>query len=133
MKFVDSNVFIYHLAGDPLHGDRATEILKSIEAGEATTTSTLIIAQVCGYLKWKKRESTIPIFLNLLRGLTSLKKVETEFMDFMETIEEQKRLEAPWKIWDDLVIATQMKRLGMFEIYSNDLDFDKIPQVKRIF
>ncbi len=33
-RFVDSNVFIYHLAGDPEYGNRSTEILKSIEKGE---------------------------------------------------------------------------------------------------
>lgn len=105
MKFVDSNIFIYHLAGDPTYGDRATEILKSIEAGEETSTSTLIIAQVCGYLRWKKRENTVSVFLNLLKGLTSLKKVETEFMDFINASDEQKRLRISWSIWDDLVIA----------------------------
>ena len=38
-----------------------------------------------------------------------------------------------WRFWDDLVIAAQMSRMGIREIYSNDKDFDKIPGVKRIF
>jgi predicted nucleic acid-binding protein len=33
-------------------------------------------------------------------------------------------------MWDDILIAAQMERIGINEIYSN---FDKIPQIKRIF
>jgi predicted nucleic acid-binding protein len=36
-------------------------------------------------------------------------------------------------MWDDIVIAAQMKRLKMKEIYSNDKDFDNIQWVKRLF
>ena len=36
------------------------------------------------------------------------------------------------KLWDDPVLASQMKRLNISEIYSSDADFDKIPQLKRI-
>lgn len=133
MRFVDSNIFVYHLVGDPHHGRRATGILESVETGEETMTSTLAVAQVCGYLRWKKKEKVIPIFLDLVRGLTSLKKVETEFIDFVEAIDVQKRLQLSWRAWDDLVISAQMKRLGLSEIYSRDTDFDAIPEIKRIF
>ena len=133
MRFIDSNVFIYHLAADPHYGRRATAILESVEKGEETITSTLPIAQVCGYLRWKKKEKTIPIFLDLVRGLTSLKKVETEFMDFAEAIDLQKSSYLSWTAWDDLVISAQMKRSGSIEIYSRDSDFDSIPGIKRVF
>ena len=36
-------------------------------------------------------------------------------------------------MWEDIVIASQMKRLDITEIYSNDEDFDKNPWIKRIF
>lgn len=133
MRFIDSNVFVYHLTAEPHYGRRATAILESVENGEETVTSTLPIAQVCGYLRWKKREKIIPLFLDLLRGLTSLKKVETEFIDFVVAIDLQKGLRLSWKAWDDLVIAGQMKRLGSNEIYSRDADFDSILQISRIF
>lgn len=35
--------------------------------------------------------------------------------------------------WGDAIITAQMKKLGIFEIYSNDADFDHIPNIKRIF
>ena len=34
------------------------------------------------------------------------------------------------KLWDDPVLVSQMKRLNISEIYSNDADFDKNPTAK---
>lgn len=133
MRFIDSNVFVYHLAADPTYGRRAKAIIEGVEAGEETVISTLVIAQVCGYLKWKKREDVIPLFLSFLKGLTSLRKIETSMLDFEEARSMQSHLKLAWSMWDDIVIATQMKRLDVEEIYSNDGDFDKIPWIKRIF
>jgi predicted nucleic acid-binding protein len=133
LRFIDSNVFVYHLAADPHYGKRATAILQAVENGEEAITSTLAIAQVCGYLKWKKRDKIIPLFLDLLKGLTSLRKIETEFIDFTTATDLLKGLQLSWNAWDDLIIWAQMKRLGLNEIYSRDADFDSIPQVTRIF
>jgi len=55
MRFIDSNVFIYHLAADPTCGQKAKDLMEKIESGEKSVTSTLVIAQVCSYLKWKKK------------------------------------------------------------------------------
>jgi predicted nucleic acid-binding protein len=133
MRFVDSNVFVYHLADDPVYGERAVEILASIEKGEEAATSTLVIAQVCGYLKWKKMEHVIPTFITLLRSLPSLSKEDTTFLDITSACTLQEETKTSWRMWDDLVIVSQMKRLGIREIYSNDKDFDVFPWVKRIF
>ena len=133
MRFVDSNVFVYHLAEDPIYGQTAKNLIEKIEAGEESATSTLVIAQVCSYLKWKKRQNIIPLFLSFLKGLTTLQKIETHILDFEEARRIQSQLNLPWSMWDDMVIAAQMKRLNLKEIYSNDSDFDKIPWIKRIF
>ncbi|MDG7026320.1 MAG: hypothetical protein JRN11_06190 [Nitrososphaerota archaeon] len=37
-----------------------------------------------------------------------------------------------WSLWSGLVIAAQVKRAKIGEIYSND-DFDRIERLKRIF
>ena len=132
-RFVDSNVFVYHLAADMAYGKRATAILKSIEDGEEAATSTLAAIQVCSYLKWKKAHEAIPSFLALLKSLTTLKKYETTILDFEEAKRIQSDLKLSWLYWDNALIAAQMKRLGITEIYSNDGDFDKFPQIKRIF
>ncbi|MGA2309779.1 MAG: type II toxin-antitoxin system VapC family toxin [Candidatus Bathyarchaeia archaeon] len=133
MRFVDSNVFVYHLAADPIHGQTAKNLMEKIEAGEKSATSTLVIAQVCSYLKWKRMQNVIPLFLSFLKGLTTLQKIETHMLDFEEARSIQSQLNLPWSMWDDMVIAAQMKRLNLKEIYSNDGDFDKIPWIKRIF
>jgi predicted nucleic acid-binding protein len=132
-RFVDSNVFVYHLAADPRHGDRATKILASIEEGERGATSTLVVTQVCSYLKWKKREPVIPVYLFLLKKLTSLEKIETSILDFEQARGMQEGSGLDWRAWDDILIAAQMKRTRISEIYSNDADFDKISGIKRIF
>jgi len=133
VPFVDSNIFVYHLAADPVHGQKAKKILENIQDGEKCATSTLIITQVCSYLKWKKKHEAIPIFLSFLKRLTSLDKVETTVLDFEEARSVQSALKLSWSMWDDIVIAAQMKRLKMKEIYSNDKDFDNIRWVKRLF
>lgn len=133
MRFVDSNVFVYHLAADPIHGQTAKNLMEKIEAGEKSATSTLVIAQVCSYLKWKRMQNVIPLFLSFLKGLTTLQKIETHMLDLEEARSIQSQLNLPWSMWDDMVIAAQMKRLNLKEIYSNDGDFDKIPWIKRIF
>ncbi len=121
------------MAQDPRHGERATTVIKRIEGGEQVATSTLVISQVCGYLKWKKRFDVIPSFLAFLRSLPNLIKVDTTFMDFVEAQHFCVERNIAWKLWDDLVIAMQMRRLGIDEIYSNDADFDIISGARRIF
>lgn len=133
MRFLDANIFVYHMAQDPQHGDLATTIIKRIEGGEQVITSTIVISQVCGYLKWKKRPDVIPSFLAFLRSLPNLIKVDTTFTDFVEAQEFSIEHNIDWRLWDDLIIAVQMKRLRIDEIYSSDVDFDTIPGVKRIF
>ena len=131
-RFVDSNVFVYHLADDPAYGGRARSILKAIQEGEEAVTSSLAISQVCGYMKWKKKADRIPAFLSLLRSMPSMSKADTTFSDFVRA-QEKIGDKGDWKAWDDYVIAAQMERWGTKEVYSNDSDFDAIEGVRRIF
>lgn len=93
----------------------------------------MVVAQVCSYLKWKGRPEVIPKFLSFLLSLPNVDKVETTFTDFVQARELSMKQNINWELWDDLVIASQMKRLTIKEIYSNDEDFDIIPDVRRIF
>lgn len=131
LNFVDSNIFIYHMSSDPKFGKTAGRILSRIENGEEKAiTSTLVITQVASYLKWRKRSDAIPMFVEFLQSLPNLTKTETTFADYVE----MKKLKSiNWKNWDDLVIASQMRRLSLTKIYSNDSDFDSIDDVERIF
>jgi len=120
------------LVADPTFGQAARNLLEKIDAGEESATSTLVISQVCSYLKWKRRENVIPLFLSLLKRLSALQKIETNMLDFEEARSIQSDLGLPWSMWDDIVIAAQMKRLNIREIYSNDGDFDRIAWIKRM-
>jgi predicted nucleic acid-binding protein len=88
---------------------------------------------VCSYLKWKGKEHAIPPFLSFLKGVTSLQKVETNILDFEEAKSIQSQHSFSGSMWDDIIIAAQMKRLNVKEIYSNDKDFDKMRWIERIF
>lgn len=130
MKFIDSNIFVYSLAADPLYGDTAKRILSRIEQGEEVTTSTHVINQVFAYLRWKKKASSIPVFLDFIQSLSSLTKRETLFTDFVEA---RTRCSENWGLYDDYIIVNQMERVGISEIYSNDSDFDRIQGIQRLF
>ncbi len=118
------------MASDPKYGRTAAKILGRIEEEENAVTSTLVISQVSGYLKWKKKADVISSFLEFLQSLPNLTKMDTSFADFVEA----KRMQTTrWSQWDDLVIASQMKRSEIGEIYSNDSDFDSISGIKRFF
>jgi predicted nucleic acid-binding protein len=118
------------MAEDPRYSETARKILSRIEQGEVAATSTLIINQVVSYLRWKKAAASIPRFLEFLQSLPSLSKAETTFADYIEA---KKRSDEKWSLFDDYVIAHQMERLNLTEIYSNDSDFDNLEHIKRIF
>jgi uncharacterized protein len=131
MRFVDTNVFIYHLASDPQFGKVTRQILSRIQnEGESALTSTIVVSQVASYLKWKKKAGTIPLFLEFLRSLPNLTKAETSFSDYFELTTYP---EVRAGNWDDIVIASQMRRFGIDEIYSNDSDFDSFRGIRRVF
>ncbi len=133
-RFIDSNVFVYVLSNDPRYAMRALSILEDAENGVYDAyTSTLIVSQVLAHLERRRRREAMVRFLEYLdEGYIDV--VETVYEDyrFSRLIAEEYKLDY-YKLWDDLVIASQMKRLGISEIYSNDRDFDKIPWVKRMF
>ena len=125
---------------DERYSGTAHKVIKRIEDGEPAATSTLVIAQVCGYMKWKKKAHLIPVFLTFLESLPFLSKADTLFSDFVQGEALQQKEEEKTagqkrssKNWDDFVITAQMHRLGLQEIYSNDDRFDSISGVTRIF
>ena len=93
-------------------------------------TSTLVLSQVIAHLIRRKRVEAIDKFLSYAEE--TLVVVETLAKDFVEARRMRESMRVSWRMWDDLVIASQMRRLGISEIYSNDSDFDKIRGIKRI-
>jgi len=132
-KFVDSNVFVYILMNDPTHAAKALEILAGFEEGKETGwTSTLALSQVFSHLKSRGRYDAVDRFYDYLEG-SPIGVTETTLDDMTEARKMKAVQRQPWSMWDDLVLAAQMKRLGVDEIYSNDADFDNLKGTKRTF
>ncbi|BES81772.1 type II toxin-antitoxin system VapC family toxin [Pyrodictium abyssi] len=133
-RFIDSNVFVYVLSADPRFSTHALAVLEDAENGAYEAyTSTLVVSQVLAHLERRRRRRALTAFLEYLEE-SPIKVVETTMEDYLEArrLAEKAGLEFP-SMWDDLVIAAQMKRLGISEVYSNDRDFDRIPGVRRLF
>ncbi|MDG7018599.1 MAG: type II toxin-antitoxin system VapC family toxin [Nitrososphaerota archaeon] len=132
-RFVDSNLFIYVMMQDPSFADRSLGILESFEKGTETGwTSTLVLSQVFSHLKKRGKLSVIDKFYGYMES-SPISVLETTRDDVVGAQEIKKDQSLPWSMWDDLVIAAQMKRAKVDEIYSNDGDFDRIKGLKRIF
>lgn len=132
-RFVDSNIFIYVMMNDPSYSDKALRILTSFEEGNTSGwTSTLALSQVFSHLKKRKKYQAIDRFYDYL-DTTPIGIAETTREDLINARRAREKQGLPWNMWDDLVLASQMQRLGVSEIYSNDTDFDKMHDLKRFF
>lgn len=132
-RFVDSNIFVYVLMNDPRYATNSLHILTRFEDGlEAGWTSTLALSQVFAHLRRRKRHKEIDKFYEYLEG-TPVSVTETTRTDLEQARNLKSELNLPWSLWDDLVLASQMQRMKIDEIYSNDTDFDRITGVKRVF
>jgi predicted nucleic acid-binding protein len=132
-RFVDSNIFIYVMMDDPSYSDKALRILTGFEDGDISGwTSTLVLSQAFSHLKKRKKYHAIDKFYDYLDS-TPISVAETTRDDLISARKASKEHGLPWSMWDDFILASQMRRLGLSEIYSNDQDFDKMHGIKRLF
>ena len=131
MKFVDTNVFLYVITAHPEFGSTAKRILGMIDVREEAVTSSLVIAEVCAWLEYRKRKSEIRTFLSAVASYPSLQKAETTYADELRAHELERSY--PRLEFFDRVYLAQMERLKLTEIYSNDRAFDRVRGIKRIF
>ena len=132
-RFVDSNIFVYVIMNDPAYATKSVEILARFEEGAETGwTSMLALSQVFAHLRRRKKYREIDTFYDYLEG-SPLSISDTTRSDMDRAREMKHELDLPWSMWDDLVLASQMERLKVTEIYSNDTDFDLLKGAKRIF
>ncbi|MDG6978342.1 MAG: type II toxin-antitoxin system VapC family toxin [Nitrososphaerota archaeon] len=133
IRFVDSNIFVYVMMGDPAFSAKSLQILTGFEEGkEQGWTSTLALSQVFSHLKKRKKYQAIDKFYDFLEG-SPIRVTETTRDDIVNARTKKEEQGLSWSVWDDLVISAQMHRLGISEIYSNDADFDKLKGLTRLF
>ena len=131
-RFIDSNVFIYHIDRNPVFGETSQKILQRVEGGEETVTSTLVLEEVFIHVEQEYSGRDIPAVLHSILSYVPLRIVPYTVEDMLRAIEILG--DAGFTVdWDDAVIVAVMERLGVKEIYSNDHHFDRIPSVKRVF
>ena len=131
MKFVDSNIFIHVLTESPEKSyEISRSILQRIENGEEALTSTAVIQEVLDWLEYNNHRKEVKIFVSALNSYHTLRKANNEWKDFPAAAEDAEKHGMDFV---DALTLQVMKRERMDEIYSNDLDFDRVEGIKRIF
>jgi predicted nucleic acid-binding protein len=131
LRFVETNVFLYVITAHAEFGPIAKRILERINSGEEAVTSSLVIAETCAWLEYRKRKADVDIFLDAVESYPSLHKCETTYTDELRAKELQRSY--PRLEFFDRVYIAQMERLKLKEIYSNDRALDRVKGIKRIF
>lgn len=131
MRFVETNIFLYVMTGHSEFGPIGKRILERIDSGEEAVTSSLVIAEVCAWLEYKRKKSQVGTFLSVVESYPSLRKIETTYTD-EHRARELGQLYPRLEFFDRVYLA-QMERLKLTEIYSNDKAFDRVKKIKRIF
>jgi uncharacterized protein len=131
VRFVDANVFLRFLTGEPeWQGRRSQELFEAIEAGnERVATNIIVIFEVVWVLNRSKklpmntvRDLVLPIIL--------LPSIRLADKDLLATAFEYS---IAWNVpFADAYSAAYMERHGVTEIYSWDRHFDRIDGITRI-
>ena len=132
VRFIDANVFIYHINRNPVFGETSQKILQRVEGGEEAVTSTLVLEEVFVHVEQEYSARDIAAVLHSILSYVSLRIVPYTIEDMLRSVEILENVGFAVD-WDDAIIAAVMERLGIEEIYSNDHHFDKIPSVKKVF
>jgi len=132
VRFVDSNIFIYHIDRNPAFGEVSKAILQRIENGEEAFTTTLVMEEVIIHVEQEYSPRDIPAVIRSILSYTSLRIIPYAIDDMLRAGEILENTNFTVD-WDDALIAAVMGKLGIIEIYSNDHHFDKISSLKRIF
>jgi len=131
MRFIDSNVFIYVIVQSPKNlYEVCWRILERVEEGEESIVSLAVIQEVVDWLEYNNRRREVEAFITALNSYPTLRKVSNVWWDFVEALSDMEKYNMDFV---DALILQIMKRENVREIYSNDLDFDRVDWVKRIF
>jgi len=132
VRFIDSNLFIYHIDKNPVFGQTSQKILQRVESGEEAVSSTLVLEEVFIHVEQEYSAQDIPSVLYSILSYVNLRIVPYTVEDMLNAAEILE--DAGFTLdWDDAVIVAVMERFGIKEIYSNDHHFDRVPSVRRVF
>lgn len=148
MRFIDSNVFYYHLLSDRAYGPKASNIIGKVRSGEEGATSVIAVSELVSLFEFRmlqarkhkemseeEKERTIRRYedavkglFELLTSLIHLRKLDCSWRDEVEAFD----CRANYGLeFNDSVNLAIMKRIHIKEIYSFDKGFDIVPWLKR--
>jgi predicted nucleic acid-binding protein len=116
-RFIDTNVFIYSTTGHPRFGKTAKTILKRIEDGEETYTTTLVLCEISWVLEAMGRQYDIKAVLEKIASFKSLQIIEFTLDDLLAGASNAITYGVDF---NDGVNISAMSRLSISEVYSND-------------
>ena len=129
MMYMDANVFIFAAISPTRQGDRARELLTKVFQGTHAITSVLAVDEVMWGLIRNKKPELVRQITEEIYKIRNLKvtgipaSTPLRALDLMEKHKLRPR---------DALHAAVMEELDIDEIVSDDADFDKIPNVKRV-
>lgn len=130
MKYVDANIFILAIVGDDKRKQRAENILREITRER--------IGAFTSFLSWDEFVHIIKKHLGREMGIKEGKKfLEFPYLEFMDinraVVSKAQELTELYSLGprDAIHVATALIN-GIDEIISDDGDFDKIEEIKRI-
>jgi len=133
MKFVDANIILRYLTkDDPQKGQKCFELFQKIKNNEIeVTTCEAVITEIVYVLSSKKLYNIeqgevylllLPI-LNLKGFKIPQKNIYIQALDMYAS----KNID-----FEDALIFAHMKKRKIGQVYSYDIDFDGIEEIKRI-
>jgi predicted nucleic acid-binding protein len=137
MKFLDANIFIYAYykptrklnEKERVMKKNSQEIIRKINEGEEVITSVAHISEVSNILKKAIRLEDLHLLLLSLfsRGNIKIKNVTKE--DYLLAIDMMQDTQLDP---NDCLAVELMERENIKEIYSYDIGFEKIREIKRL-
>lgn len=117
MRFVDTNVFIYHITAHKKFGEAAKKILQRIEDGEQAITSIVVLQEVTWVLEAMGEQSKIK---ETLEKIFSYKTLDVKGIDEKNLIQGCYYMNSYHVDFNDGVNISVMRGHDVGEVYSND-------------
>ena len=130
MIYLDANIFIYPITGTGTKSEACIEILDKVFNGEQEAGTSVLTWDEFQYSLWKTigKEKAIEESSIFLKS-PNLKffKVDSEIIQKAQKLSEEYNLKPR-----DAIHTASMIVNGIKEIISDDPDFDKVQEIKRI-
>ena len=126
--YIDSNIFIFSVIDTQVLGNKCREILKKAHQGQIKGISSCLVLDE---ILWNLKKLNIKNYLDICKNFLDLniKFIEVTKITLHKSLDIISKYNL--KPRDSIHIAT-MNLLGLQKIISEDSDFDKVLDIKRV-